>query len=48
MKELKDMTREELLEIIRIKDVMLRELHEELEAYQLLVNELQGNLSGTR
>ena len=46
MKELKDMDRNELLEIIRIKDMVIEELRDEVKAYQQLVNELQKNSSG--
>lgn len=48
MKELKDMTREELLEVIRIKDIMNRELNEELEAYRQLADELHKKLSESK
>lgn len=42
MKELKDMTRDELLEVIRIKDILMKEMREELEAYQKIIEELQN------
>jgi hypothetical protein len=38
------MSKEELLEIIRIKDELLKELREEVEAYRVLVEELQQKL----
>ncbi len=38
------MTKEELLEIIRIKDELLKELREEIDAYRTLVEELQEKL----
>ncbi|MCX7922215.1 MAG: hypothetical protein N3B21_09420 [Clostridia bacterium] len=41
MKELKDMNREELMEVIRIKNVMIKELEEELEAYRELAEQQQ-------
>jgi hypothetical protein len=40
MKELKDMSADELMEVIRIKDSVIRELREELKLYQELVDEL--------
>ncbi len=46
MKELKDMDRDELLEIIRIKNMVIEELINEVKVYQQLVNELQKNSSG--
>lgn len=44
MKQLVDMDREELLEVIRIKDALIRELREELSLYQSLAQELQKKL----
>ena len=41
---IEEMTREELLEVIRMKDELLKELREELDAYQVLVDELQAKL----
>jgi len=36
------MTREELLEVIKIKDQLIKEQQEELEAYKELVEELRA------
>lgn len=47
MKELKEMTQEELLEVIRIKDILIRELRNEIEIYKQLASDLQKNQSGT-
>ncbi|NLM75673.1 MAG: hypothetical protein GX187_06225 [Clostridiaceae bacterium] len=44
MVNLEDMTKEELLEVIRIKDELLKEQREEIEAYRELVEELQEKL----
>jgi len=44
MIKLADMSKEELLEVIRIKDELLREQQEELKAYRELVEELQEKL----
>ncbi len=41
---IEEMPREELLEVIRMKDELLKELREELDAYQVLVDELQAKL----
>lgn len=41
---IEEMSREELLEVIRMKDELLKELREELDAYQVLVDELQAKL----
>ncbi|MCX7772165.1 MAG: hypothetical protein N2376_03525 [Clostridia bacterium] len=38
------MTKEELIEVIRVKDELLKELREEIEAYRVLVEELQAKL----
>lgn len=35
------MSREELLEVIRIKDMLIKELRDEIEVYQQLAKELQ-------
>ncbi|MCR4435652.1 MAG: hypothetical protein QHH06_09905 [Clostridiales bacterium] len=43
MKSVENMTREELMEVIRIKDSLIRELREEIEAYRQLVRELMEN-----
>ena len=44
MVNLEDMSKEELLEIIRIKNELLKEQREELDAYRELVEELQLRL----
>jgi len=44
MVQLDKMTREELLEVIRIKDQLIKEQQEELEAYRELVEELRAKL----
>lgn len=44
MKELKDMSNEELLEVIRIKDILIKELRTELEAYEELAKSLQEKI----
>ena len=46
MNQLKDMSREELLEVIKIKDDVIRELRYEIDLYREMVRELQIN-SGT-
>lgn len=38
------MSREELIEVIRIKDELMKELREEVDAYRTLVEELQLKL----
>lgn len=43
MKDIREMTREELLEVIRIKNVLIKELRDEIEAYRELCRELQVN-----
>lgn len=45
MKELKDMTREELLEVIKVKNALINELRGEIEIYQELALELQKKAS---
>ncbi len=40
MIELNEMTREELLEVIRIKDILIKGLRDEIETYGLLAKEL--------
>jgi hypothetical protein len=45
MKELKDMSREELFEVIRIKDTLIRKLRGELEAYEELAISLQEKIT---
>lgn len=44
MNVLKDMSREELLEVIRIKDILIKELRTELEAYEELARSLQDKI----
>jgi len=41
---LEEMSREELLEVIRMKDMLLKELKGEIGAWQQLVEELQQKL----
>ena len=45
MKELKDMSREELIEVVRIKDAMIKELRDEISVYRELASELQKKVS---
>lgn len=40
MTELNEMTREELLEVIRIKDILIKQLRDEIETYEQLAKEL--------
>ncbi len=42
MVKLTEMTREELLEVISIKDEVIHELREEIKQYQQLISELRG------
>jgi len=44
MVKLEEMNKEELLEVIRMKDELIRELKEEVAAYRALVEELQSKL----
>ncbi|HHU90625.1 MAG TPA: hypothetical protein GXZ22_06165 [Clostridiaceae bacterium] len=44
MVQIDKMTKEELLEVLRIKDQLLKEQREELEAYRELVEELRAKL----
>jgi hypothetical protein len=44
MVKLEDMSREDLLEVIKMKDEMIKELKEEVAAYRALVDELQSKL----
>ncbi|HHY64877.1 MAG TPA: hypothetical protein GX501_07495 [Clostridiaceae bacterium] len=44
MVRLEEMSREELIEVIRMKDDLIRELREELDAYMVLVEELRDRL----
>ncbi len=41
MKELTEMSKEELFEIIRIKDSVIKELRDEVKLYQDLINQFQ-------
>ena len=44
MVQLDKMSREELIEVIRIKDELLKEQREEIDAYSVLVEELREKL----
>jgi len=44
MVKLQEMSREELLEVIKMKDEIIKELRDEVEAYRALVDELQSRL----
>ncbi len=44
MISLNEMTREELLEIVKIKDKMIQELKEEVISYQILIRQLQKDM----
>lgn len=44
MVQIEKMTKDEHIEVIRIKDELLREQREELDAYRELVEELQAKL----
>lgn len=44
MVKLEDMSKEELLEVIRMKDELIKELKDEVDAYRTLVDELQAKL----
>ncbi|HOP72300.1 MAG TPA: hypothetical protein PLO77_03510 [Thermoclostridium caenicola] len=44
MVKLEEMSREELIEIVRMKDGLIKELKEEVAAYRVLVEELQSKL----
>jgi hypothetical protein len=44
MINLEQMSREELVEILRLKDELLKELRDEVDAYRVLVEELQVKL----
>lgn len=44
MVEIDKMTKAELLEVLKIKDELLKEQREELEAYRVLVDELYAKL----
>lgn len=41
MVKLQEMSREELLEVIRIKDQIIKELRAEIQDYQELIHEIQ-------
>ncbi len=42
MKTLENMNKEELLEIIKIKNDKIKELEDEIELYQKLINEIKN------
>lgn len=44
MVQLDKMSKEELIEVIKVKDELLKELREEVDAYRELVDELQEKL----
>lgn len=44
VKELGDMEKPELLEVIRLKDVLIKELREEIDLYIELTGQLQEKL----
>lgn len=44
MVRLDEMNREELIEVVKMKDELIRELKEEIDAYKTLVDELQIKL----
>lgn len=44
MVNVEQMSREELIEVIKVKDELLKELREEVDAYRTLVDELQEKL----
>lgn len=44
MVQLDKMSKEELIEVIRVKDELLKELREEVDAYMVLVEELREKL----
>jgi hypothetical protein len=48
LKELKDMEKPELLEVIRIKDILIKELREEIDIYIELTGQLQEKLKGVK
>lgn len=41
---LEEMSKQELIEVVRVKDELLKELREEVDAYRSLVDELQIKL----
>lgn len=45
MAELNEMIREELLEVIWIKDILIKELRDEIVIYEQLAKELQNKIS---
>lgn len=48
MKELKDMEKPELLEVIRFKDTQIKELREEIDIYIELTGQLQEKLKNIK
>ena len=44
MVRLEEMSREELIEVVKMKDELLNELKDEIGAYRMLVDELQTKL----
>ena len=44
MINIEQMSKEELIEVIRVKDEILKELREEVDAYRILVDELQEKM----
>lgn len=44
MLNVEQMSKEELIEVIKVKDELLKELREEIDAYRALVDELHGKL----
>ncbi len=44
MVRLDEMSRDELIEVVHLKDELLAELREEIDAYKALVEELQTKL----
>lgn len=44
MVNLEQMSKEEIIEVVKVKDELLKELREEVDAYRVLVEELQAKL----
>ena len=44
MVKLEQMSKEELIEVVNMKDELIKELREEVDAYRSLVDELRGKL----
>lgn len=44
MVNLEQMSKEEIIEVLKVKDELLKELREEVDAYRTLVEELQAKL----